>query len=549
MRTWNQHQLDILHDAEHGKRDSVVIARAGTGKTTTMLEACKRFPHGCSVVYLAFNTRIKEEVQRKAPPGVDVRTMHSLGRGALYVYAKGKGKSLPEPSENKTRTNIERLWPSLFERRGERSVPRDGKASAIVGALVSAASFAKNTLATTADDIEAIVYRLDLDIGTRTDDDTYPRAVRKFCDNAIRLLDAEIQRFRVALEYNFDDMIWIPVRLGLRVKQYDRVVVDEGQDLNACQHALARSARRAGGRIILVGDDRQAIYAWRGADEDGIERFRADTGATVLRLPVTYRCGQAIVGLARTIVPDYEFAPTNAPGMVESHKPERLVEKAEPGDAILSRVNAPLVGICLDLLQRGKRARVVGRDIGRQLVALLDAAEKAGAADVPALVSWIDAWRTAEVERLEAREPPGNADPVYDRADCVIAMTEGARTIQDVRGRIVELFTDDPSQGEIVLSSTHKAKGLEWQTVWMLADTYRLGQSTEEDNLYYVAVTRAISKLVLVSKRAAEAPAPVAQPVTAPPNPEDISPLAAALLRGETVRVTGPGRDAWTRAA
>lgn len=528
MRNWNAQQQEILADAEMGTGDTVVIARAGTGKTTTMLGACERFPRGCTIVFLAFNSRIKEEVARKAPPGVDVRTLHSLGRGALYGFCKGRRKTLPEPNEHKTRENIARFWPE--------------STTAWRGALATACGFAKNTLATTTDAIEEIVYRLDLDFGVKPGSGEYSGALKQFCADALTLLDAEAARFARFGEYNFDDMIWLPVKLGIRVKQYDRVIVDEGQDLNAAQHALARMARREGGRIVLVGDDRQAIYAWRGADEDGIKRFTDELGAKTLRLPVTYRCGRAIVDLARVLVPDYEAAPTNGEGVIDRAKVGAMLDQAQAGDAILSRVNAPLVGLCLDFLKRGKRARVVGRDIGKQLLALLSSAEKDGASTVVAMLRWIDEWCRGEAERIESREPPGDADAIRDRAACIDALSEGATTIGAVRARIEDLFTDDPGRGEIVLSSTHKAKGLEWDTVWLLRDTYRPARSTEEANLYYVAVTRAISRLVLVSDRHVAAPPAVVAPElpaptteTAPADPDAASPFVEALLSGATV--------------
>lgn len=262
----------------------------------------------------------------------------------------------------------------------------------------------------------------------------------------------------------------------------------------------------------MVGDDCQAIYAWRGAHERGIETFKEELGAKVLRLPVTYRCGQKIVALAKTAVPDYEAAPSNAEGTIDNANPAKMVEGAQAGDAILSRVNAPLIKLCLELLKSGKRARVVGRDVGKQLLSLVGAAEKAGVATVPQLAKWLSAWQEAEVERILSRNPPGDTEQTTDRVECINALSEGASSIQVIRDKIVDLFTDDPGRGEIVLSSTHKAKGLEWGTVWMLADTYRPLRSTEERNLWYVAVTRAISRLVMVSESYREPETVVEQP-------------------------------------
>lgn len=560
VREWNTHQTLIFKNAEEEKRDTVVVARAGTGKTTTMLEACKRFPRGSSIVFLAFNTRIKDEVSRKAPQGVEVRTIHSLGRGALYVFAKGRGRDLPDPSENKTRQSVERLWPAMFEKRGARLVPRDGE---LVASLCSAAAFAKNVLASTEREVEEIVRRLDLYVGTDERDPSYREVLAQFANHVVALLAEEVRRFRDALEYNFDDMIWLPVVMNLRTKSYDRLVVDEGQDLNACQHELVRRARRRGGRIVLVGDDRQAIYGWRGAEEDGLARFQRELGATTLRLPVTYRCGRAIVDVARTLVPDYEAAPTNGAGSVESCGEATLLRLAEPGDAVISRVNAPLISLCLEFLKAGKRAKVVGRDVGRKILALLAEAEEARAETIPALVAWLVAWREGEVERVEARD--GDPTPIHDRADCILALTEGARDLGHVMDRARDLFTDDPNKEDVVLSSTHKAKGLEWRRVFCLQDTYRVGESTEEDNLFYVAVTRAIESLVLVSRRhASTAPAPassgaseVASEVVSPALDvavteavEEDSPAVEALLAGRTIECWVPRageneKEAW----
>ena len=64
--------------------------------------------------------------------------------------------------------------------------------------------------------------------------------------------------------------------------------------------------------------------------------------------------------------------------------------------------------------------------------------------------------------------------------------------------RVRQLFQDDGPGSRICLSTTHRAKGLEAPRVWMLAETYR-GGTTEEDNLRYVAITRAQQELIYVT--------------------------------------------------
>jgi superfamily I DNA/RNA helicase len=79
-----------------------------------------------------------------------------------------------------------------------------------------------------------------------------------------------------------------------------------------------------------------------------------------------------------------------------------------------------------------------------------------------------------------------------------VAISDGANSVQDVIGRIESMFSDTSNESRIMLSTTHKAKGLERDRVWMLTATYRKRPGVEEDNLAYVAITRARKVLVLV---------------------------------------------------
>ena len=90
---------------------------------------------------------------------------------------------------------------------------------------------------------------------------------------------------------DYDDMLWVPYVDKLPVPQFDYVFLDETQDMNAAQLYLVLEAVKAGGRVIAVGDPRQAIYGFRGADSgamDNITQALAITDAVTLaaNLPV-----------------------------------------------------------------------------------------------------------------------------------------------------------------------------------------------------------------------------------------------------------------------
>jgi superfamily I DNA/RNA helicase len=83
----------------------------------------------------------------------------------------------------------------------------------------------------------------------------------------------------------------------------------------------------------------------------------------------------------------------------------------------------------------------------------------------------------------------------------LISLTDGAKSVDDVIGRIEALFTDDGlgAAGVITCSSVHRAKGLEAERVFVLRDTIR-DHNQEERNIHYVAITRAKRELVFVYK-------------------------------------------------
>jgi DNA helicase-2/ATP-dependent DNA helicase PcrA len=85
--------------------------------------------------------------------------------------------------------------------------------------------------------------------------------------------------------------------------QYDILVVDEYQDLNACDLAVLRAIADRGSAIVGAGDDDQSIYSFRKAHPEGIRRFLADyEGAADYPLSITQRCCRRIVEWANFVI-------------------------------------------------------------------------------------------------------------------------------------------------------------------------------------------------------------------------------------------------------
>jgi superfamily I DNA/RNA helicase len=299
-------------------------------------------------------------------------------------------------------------------------------------------------------------------------------------------------------------MVWLPVAMSWCHAQYELVCIDEAQDMNLPQLIMARKACHEGGRVIVVGDDRQAIYGFRGAAQDGMNLMVRELNAVELSLTITYRCPKAVVALAAQIVPDYRAADSAPNGTIAYMGAGKLVNSVEVGDAILSRANAPLMPICLALLRGGVPARIEGREIGKQLLGIVRSLR---AKSVPNFLFKLNAWGQKQKNRIgKSENSEARIGVIEDQVAVLVAVAEGVRSVSEIEARINELFQDSNgfAKPAVVLSSVHKAKGLEWNRVHLLSKTFKPGAEGEEANIYYVALTRAKKELVFVSDEAPE---------------------------------------------
>ena len=103
------------------------------------------------------------------------------------------------------------------------------------------------------------------------------------------------------------------------------------------------------------------------------------------------------------------------------------------------------------------------------------------------------------MKRLTARNK--DCSQINDKAEVMRIFCEGETSLEGVKGRIAKVFDDDTDDSRVVCSTTHKAKGLEKDTVWVLTDTFKASKGGEEAHIWYVAITRAKNSLYLVSKK------------------------------------------------
>jgi len=505
-----------------GTGHGVVEAVAGSGKTTTCVQAVRYLPlavalaqgkvtsdaaraqydggaidpsldalmSSVDVGFVAFNKHIAQQLSERMPDWCYTATLHSLGYADLK-QALGHCEIDEDARWNRIFAEFDdftmpKRWSELSsEERTARRVKRNN--------LKKLTSLAKATI-TDYNDPAAVLALID-HYGLDLNGD-----LERLCEVLPTVMALSLTSTSVI---DFEDMQYLPVALSLPCRQFDYLFVDEAQDLNACQAAFILRSLKPTGRIIAVGDRKQSLYGFRGADVDALQSLIAKLSATVLPLSISYRCPSSHIKLAQEIVPQI-IARDNAPeGAVADMTEAQMAQRITTGDLVICRTNAPLVPVCFALIRKGVKATIRGKDIGK---GLSDLAKKLadGAERMEDFFAALSDYSTNELRRLEQRNAPETQiTALTDKVDTLYAVAGECNRPIDVSSKIESIFSDE--NGEIVLSSVHRAKGLESTTVWIVKPELmpfpkvkQQWEMEQEMNIKYVALTRSKENLFFV---------------------------------------------------
>jgi superfamily I DNA/RNA helicase len=475
-------QQSVMSWASEQQGHLNLVARAGTGKTTTLIEMCSRVP---GTIFLgAYNKKIAEEIKMRLQesnlPLAQSSTMHAAGFGAWKRVS-------PSCSVDGNK---------LFNIAREMGIKKEE-----VAPICQAVSLAKQSLLQPPIDFldwEVLWDHFEID----TDLPLTPR-VAEIANNILAKSILQNEEF-----IDFDDMIYAPLVSGCRVPTYDWVFIDEAQDTNASRRELAIRMLNGSGRLVAVGDERQAIYGFTGADSDSMQLIQDHLGSVSLPLTLTYRCPKSVVRLAQTWVKDIEAFETNPEGAVRELPEERFSIQI-PGnqDVILCRNSKPLIELAYMAIKAGRGVRVEGREIGKGLLKL---AQRFKEDNLREILPRLARYQEEETSRLREKRKFNQIQNLEDKCETLSLMISqsletGGRTIQHLEKRIESLFGDTyGKQTLLTLSTIHKAKGREWDHVWLWGrnryqpsyyaklslDRGVLWPMEQERNLCYVAVTR-----------------------------------------------------------
>jgi hypothetical protein len=322
---WSHYQQAIYDvvckDAGHG----VVDAVPGSGKTTTLVQACNRVDPDVPAHFFAFNRHIARELQSRLPAHVGASTIHSLGHRTLGLA--GYGRQVDDKK-------YARLCAAFLAERYPAASREELRRIADV--LLGLVGMARLTLTdpSSPDALRRMALAYELDMG---DAGTWERATENLVavlECGRRLARGAVDVGRVVQELTDDipyvsplprpsasgvvdytDMIWLPIVEDLQPRQTDWVMIDESQDLNRCGLELGRRDTHVMARVPRATARPAARCAGYGPASGGVRHKpqRPHYWSARRRQAMTYTVVEGVVEEAQP----RQVGPGNAPGPLE----------------------------------------------------------------------------------------------------------------------------------------------------------------------------------------------------------------------------------------
>lgn len=443
-----------------------VKAYAGAGKTSTLRLAAEARGRARGL-YLAFNKDIATEAASKFPSNTRCRTVHSIAYGATRPEITRKLKNPVEPPHQLA------LRYSLGPVRLPTTIGKDLELSASkVARMVmdAAARFCRSAQG------EPLAWHIPVEPIIREDEAEHlresllphvQRLWREYCDPAMPS----------AITHDVYVKLWERSRPTIGA---DFILFDEAQDADGLMLSVLRAQQA---QVVYVGDPYQQIYEWRGA-VNAMDHIRAPERS----LTESFRFGPAIAQLASRVL---NLMDEDVPVRGQDHIESRILQDSTPGhdrfDAILCRKNATVLTHLAQGIARGDKVAV--RANVEELKAFADGAEmlmRGQRIGYPASLALFETWE--DVQEYAESFAGRDLQPLVNLID-----NEGVDYLRLILTRV-----SPEADADYIVSTVHRAKGLEWDRVHLAGDFKfktndegDLSMSPEEMRLLYVAMTRA----------------------------------------------------------
>lgn len=298
------------------------------------------------------------------------------------------------------------------------------------------------------------------------------------------------------------------------------LVIDEAQDMDEHDFALidALMVRNESMRVIAVGDDDQNIYEFRGSDSKYFRSLITQRDAERFEMVDNWRSGRLIVALANawaagirnrlkrnetvsvSMTEDQAVLVRHPQTCLAEAVCEDLLRRAVPGStAVLTGTNEEAFQVYAGLIRRGRRAKLVqsrGEAAPANLLEVRSFLQYLKRRSSGAAVSGT-LWQEAKAFLASRFAESSALSGVMHLIDLLESVTPEDRYLSDIEEFFVESTFEDmcgDDRGTVFVSTIHKAKGREFDTVYLLLS----GDSFQTDaarRAVYVGLTRAKTAL------------------------------------------------------
>lgn len=493
----SEYQIRIFDHIKHGCGNAVIKARAGSGKTATIIAAMKLVPKKKKCIFLAFNKSVKDEISKKLAEhqNCTVKTVHSLGYSMLCAHL---GRQ-PDVDEYKYKSYLKCNMQMLSK--------------------VDFQKFDTNTLSEYRDNILALLdfSRMNLAQSVREITEVGVKQNLKIMHDEADVVHSLMEWGKANLgTVDYTDMVWLPNELTVNLSsyKYDWIFNDEAQDYSIAYVKLFTKCFKRGSRFVSCGDEFQSINQFAGASDAAFRTMCEYPNTQIFTLPISYRCDVRIIEEANMFVDDIQARPDAGLGLVKSGS---SINEIRDGDMVLSRTNAPLYKLYSMLVKDGVPCYIKGNDdLKDKLLSVIkrfdvnNKLSKDLSEDglFPRLYDDMVNERNRLVEiGLDVVDAINSVtvQSKYDTIVSLLAIASDCDCVDCLVDRIEGIYSDKTG---VCLSTIHKAKGLEADNVHILCRSTMPPKHAkteteiqQERNLMYVAITRPRHKLCYVSEK------------------------------------------------
>ena len=309
-----------------------------------------------------------------------------------------------------------------------------------------------------------------------------------------------------------------PSKIGKTV-----LVIDEAQDMSHDEYSLVNALMTINEemRVIAVGDDDQNIYEFRGSNSKYMYELTKTSGSRFIEMTDNFRSSKSIVNSSNSFVKNIQhrlkkspiISERNEDGWVEviHHKSNHLYQPIV--DSIKSHLNEG--SICV-LTQTNEEAVILvallhRNGISSKLIQSMDGFRFINLAEVKYFIKYIEKRAKTPIISIELWEKARlETFSKYQRSQCLLYVkrfvllfekTNNAKYISDLKEfafeSSIENFCYSNNNNDVVVSTIHKAKGREFDDVYMLIADNNYFQDDQLLRRYYVGMTRAKNRLFI----------------------------------------------------